>query len=115
MTDDIGAEETDFDELRVKAVEGESSDDDVANTNVGNILSQTKYVTKAVDEDPLSLNAKHSEKDGNSDILHFVGMTKWHPFMYLFHDCATSTHLDKVPGERMKSFSKDHPFFLRYV
>lgn len=106
------SKEHDFDDFHVRAVEGESSDDDVANMNIGNILSQAKHVTKAFD-DPLSFNEKHSEKDKNSDILHFAGMTKWHPFMYLFHDCAASTHLDKAPGERMRSFSKDHPFFLK--
>lgn len=112
MTVNIEFEETDFDELPIDMVEEESSDDDVANTDAGSILSQTKHITKAVDDDPLS-GAKHSDEDESSDALHFVRMTKWHPFMYLFHDCATSTHLDKVPGARMRYFSKDHPFFLK--
>lgn len=55
------SKEHDFDDFHVRAVEGESSDDDVANMNIGNILSQAKHVTKAFD-DPLSFNEKHSEK-----------------------------------------------------
>ena len=103
----------DYDDTGFDAVESPDADLDAVSGISSTDASKTVAAAKVVEEnDPLdSPQAKQSNDVADAD--QFVRMARWRPFMHLFHGCATSTHLDKNRGERMRVFAREHPLFLR--
>lgn len=85
----------DYDDTGFDAVESPDADLDAVSGISSTDASKTVAAAKVVEEnDPLdSPQAKQSNDVADAD--QFVRMARWRPFMHLFHDCATSTHLDK--------------------
>ena len=74
-----------------------------------------KNAKRADDEpgDPFEESSFHEKPVHEAGWREIMSALKLHPFMKLFHSCATSMYIDLPRGERMRHFTEHHRFFLR--